>query len=107
MPDKVYFIKSKNHLVTVYSEAVKRRICDLSQGSFIGEINVVSNCPNSWTYIPIEDSKMLTLDATVLQEVMDEYPDFARFIRHRTFRRISFWKCLEIGIKRFLDNEAS
>ena len=56
---------------------------------------------DQFTYIPLQNLDLFTLDAKILLDIMEMYPRFANFLRHRSFRRISFWKCLSIGIKKF------
>lgn len=99
--------KNMKTKVIVISPCFGYNLAILKHGSFFGDASVVFDVPSKYTYKISYQRAYLKYYAKPIYicqiakehviKIVDKYPRFGNFLRHRALRRLSYWEFIETG----------
>lgn len=87
----------------------------LKHGSFFGDASVLFDVPSRYSYQISYQSSFVTkkvkpiylcfIEKDHVLKIVNKYPSFGIFLRHRALRRLSYWEHVETGEVHIIQEE--
>ena len=97
----IFFVSS--HAVTVWDPEARKQVVDLKKYSYFGEWSILYSMPMCFSYVAVKTPgsqsedlsrhiNLFYVTADKFKEIVYQDPEFARYQRYRSVRRINLWR---------------